>query len=188
MPAGDLRPSIEPCGIATEAVLYLDFDGCLHNQAVYWDAIRRQPVIQAPVRYTLFQHAALLDEMLAPHPGIRIILSTPWVRHYGIRKAAKELPAGLRRRVVGSTYDSEAPGESFDHLPRGELVAADVERRRPSRWLALDDDPIGWPDWALRHLLLTDPYEGISTPALQVELRRRLGQLAGEPLSPHKTP
>lgn len=154
-------------------VLYLDYDGTLHNEAVYWDG-GRWPFLRAPARYTLFQHAALLDEMMTPHPSIKIVLSTSWVRHYGLRKAAKELPAGLRRRVIGSTYDSQVPGDHFEYLSRGEQVATDVERRRPARWLALDDDPMGWPDWAQPHLLLTDPYEGISPPGLQDELRRRL--------------
>lgn len=167
---------------AGEPLLYLDFDGTLHHEAVYWDQSTSRPFLRAPARYTLFQHAALLDEMLTPQPGIAVVLTTSWVRHYGIRKAAKELPAGLRRRVVGSTYDSRVPGDSFDHLTRGEQVAADVERRRPSRWLALDDDPIGWPDSALPHLLLTDPYEGISTPELQRELLLRLVQLSREAL------
>jgi hypothetical protein len=178
LPKADLRPSVE--ALKSEAVLYLDYDGVLSHEAVYWDPVRKQPVIQAPARYTLFQHAALLDEMLAPYPGIAIILSTSWVRHYGVRKAAKELPARLRSRVIGSTYDYQAPGDNFVRLPPGEQVAADVERRRPVRWLALDDDPMGWPDWSLPHLLLTDPYEGISPPDLQVELRRRLVQLSRE--------
>jgi hypothetical protein len=171
----ELRPSSEALAAASEAVLYLDFDGTLHNEAVHWDMGRKQPFLRAPARYTLFQHAALLDQMLAPYPGIAIVLSTSWVRFYGVRKAAKELPTGLRSRVIL-------------YLPRGEQVAADAERRRPARWLALDDDPIGWRDTALPHLLLTDPYEGISLPALQEELRRRLAQLAGAPLSPATSP
>lgn len=56
------------------------------------------------------------------------------------------------------------------------------ERRRPSRWLALDYDHIGWSAWALPHLLPTDPYVGISPPELQTELRRRLGLLTGPQL------
>lgn len=184
------RPRFELAGGNTEAgllgagepLLYLDYDGVLGHEAVYWDPVHKRPFLQAPARYTLFQHAALLDEMLAPHPGIAIVLSTSWVRHYGIRKAAKELPAGLRRRVVGSTYDSQTPGGDFDHMPRGEQVVTDVERRQPAAWLALDDDPLGWPAWALPHLLLTDPYEGVSPPELQAELRRRLALLAGTQL------
>lgn len=166
--------------MATDALLlYLDFDGTLHHEAVSWDPVQKLPrIIQAPARYTLFQHADLLDQMLAPHPGVEIVLSTSWVRHYGITKAAMELPEGLRRRVVGSIYESRTSGDEFDYLFRGEQVAIDVERRRPAHWLALDDDPMGWPDWARAHLLLTDPYEGISPPELQEELRRRLQLLA----------
>ena len=170
-----------------EAVLYLDFDGTLHHEAVYREPGGR-PSLRAPARYTLFQHADLLDQMLAPHLGIAIVLSTSWVRNYGIRNAVKELPAGLRNRVVGSTYDSQAPGDHFDYLPRGEQVATDVERRRPAEWLALDDDPLGWPDWAQPHLVLTDPYEGISPPELAEEVRRRLAQLASAPLPPGTSP
>ncbi len=167
-----------------QAVLYLDFDGCLHNEAVYWDPKTSRPFMRAPERYWLFQHTPLLEQLLAPHPSIAIVLSTSWVRHYGLRKTAKELPAGLRSRVIGSTYDSLAPGDSFDYLSRGEQVSLDVQRRQPASWLALDDDPIGWPDWALPHLLLTDSYEGISPPQLQAELRRLLALLAAMQLPP----
>jgi hypothetical protein len=184
MPASDHpRPPIEALKGAGQAVLYLDFDGTLHHEAVYWEP-GRGPNLRAPARYTLFQHAALLDEMLAPHPNIAIVLSTSWVRHYGSRKAAKELPAGLRSRVVGTTYDSQVPGDLFHFLSRGEQVTTDVLRRNPASWLALDDDPRGWRAWALPHLLLTDPYEGISPPHLQVDLRRQLALLASLQLPP----
>lgn len=158
--------------------MYMDFDGAVHHEAVYWDPDTSRPYLRAPERYWLFQHTPLLEQLMAPYPNIAIVLSTSWVRHYGLRKAAKELPAGLRSRVIGSTY--EARSDDFLYLSRGEQVASDVERRRPARWLALDDDPIGWPAWALPHVVLTDPYEGISPPALVEELRQRLALLANE--------
>lgn len=74
--------------------------------------------------------------------------------------AANELPAGAGAPVLHLDYD-------------GVLMHG--------AWLALGDDPIGWPAWALPHLLLTDPYEGISVPALQNELRARLAQLSQLP-------
>jgi hypothetical protein len=180
MPSTDdiqATPTLKGAGLP---VLYLDYDGPLHNEAVYWDPNTSRPFMRAPERYWLFQHTPLLEQLMAPHPGIAIVLSTSWVYHYGLRKAAKELPASLRSRVIGSTY--EARGGDFLHLSRGELVASDVERRGPARWLALDDDPIGWPGWAFPNLLLTDPYEGISPPEAVEELRRRLALLAGDPL------
>ncbi|MCY1249931.1 hypothetical protein D9M72_635120 [compost metagenome] len=70
------------------------------------------------------------------------------------------------------------PVREFTSLSRGVQVTQDVLRRRPGSWLALDDDPEGWPDWATSHFLQTDPCEGISPPQFQDELRRRLALLA----------
>jgi hypothetical protein len=186
MRSTDEIPATQALKGAGLPVLYLDYDGPLHNEAVYWDPTTSRPFMRAPERYWLFQHTPLLEQLMAPHPSVAIVLSTSWVHHYGLRKAAKELPAGLRSRVIGSTY--EARGADFLYLSRGEQVATDVERRLPARWLALDDDPIGWPGWALPHLLLTDGYEGISPPEVAEELRRRLALLASAPLPPRTSP
>jgi hypothetical protein len=97
----------------------------------------------------------------------------------GLRKTAKELSPALRARVVESIVPPDAPVD-FWQWPKGAQVAQYVERRRPTRWLALDDNPIGWPEWTLPHLLLTDPYEGISPPETVQELRRRLAVLADD--------
>lgn len=177
MTAVHTQAQSEPMRGTGQPVLVLDYDGPLHNEAVYWDPTIQRPQMRAPERYWLFQHTPLLERLMAPYPGIAIVLSMSWVLHYGLRKAAKELPPGLRSRVVGSIYDGQ-PAD-FRFLTRGEQVAADIERRRPCRWLALDDDPIGWPAWTLPHLLLTDPYEGISLPETTTELAERLRLLAG---------
>jgi HAD domain in Swiss Army Knife RNA repair proteins len=162
--------------VATDVpLLYMDFDGLLHHENVRV-AADGVPFLDAPPRYRLFQHSQLLDELLAPFPSVRIILSTKWVLRVGAEEAAGRLPESLRARVVGTFVPPGAPAD-FWHMPKGLQVAEDVERRRPAAWLALDDDPLGWPHWALPHLLLTDPYEGISPPELQEELRRRLGLL-----------
>lgn len=160
-----------------EPVLYLDFDGVLMHENVLWHP-RRGAYLHAPEQYRLFQHAALLEEMLWPYPTIQVVLSTSWVLQYRCAGAAKRLPCGLRVRVVGATYHSEMRKEAFRMLPRGEQVTQDVLRRRPGAWLALDDDPTGWPEWSVQHLLVTDPHEGISPANLQAELRRRLALLA----------
>jgi hypothetical protein len=152
------------------------------REEVLWH--RKRGAYHAPERYRLFQHAPLLDEMLEPYPHVKVVLSTSWVRQYGCTGAAKRLPARLRSRVVAATYHSGMPAGEFAWLPRGEQVTNDVLRRRPSGWLAIDDDPIGWPRWAMPHFLLTDPYEGISPPHLQEELRRRLALLANLQPSP----
>lgn len=178
MPSSDHMRKPDPQAGAGEPVMYVDYDGAVHHEAVYWDAATSRPFLRAPARYCLFQHAPLLEQLMAPHPSIAIVLSTSWVQHYGLRKAARELPLGLRRRVIGSVYDARVPGDGSAYLSRGEQVSADVLRRRPGSWLALDDDPVGWPEWSKPHVLLTDPYEGISPPHLLADLRRRIGLLA----------
>ena len=48
-----------------ELVLYLDYDGVLHHENCLWHP-RRGAYLVAPQRYSLFQHAPLLEEMLEP--------------------------------------------------------------------------------------------------------------------------
>jgi len=159
-----------------QPLLYLDFDGVLSHENVLWH--EQGAYLDAPERYSLFQHAPLLEEMLQPYPAILIVLSTSWVVRYGCAGAALRLPKSLRSRVVGATFDSEAPAD-FAYIPRGEQVTADVLRRKPSRWLALDDNTEGWPAWALPNFVRTHPYEGISPKGIQAQIRRRLAILAG---------
>lgn len=160
-----------------EAVVYLDYDGTVMHEAVWWHP-RRGAYLRAPARYRMFQHVQLLAEMLQPYPQVRIVLSTSWVLRYGCAGAAKRLPLELRQRVVGATYHSRVPMQAFMQLPRGEQVTQDVLRRRPGSWLALDDDQEGWPAWSLQHVVFTDPYEGISPPEIQAAIREKLAALS----------
>ena len=120
-------------------VLYLDFDGVLHHQNVLWSA-SKGPYLEAPAGHTLFEHAPLLAELLKPYPAIRIILSTSWAVKYGCYGAARRLPLELRTRVIGATFHSQMDRAGFESAYRGMQVWADVFRRRPSDWLAIDDD------------------------------------------------
>jgi len=160
-----------------QPLLYLDFDGVLMHERVLYDA-QRGPYLDAPERYSLFQHAQLLADLLAPHPKVLLVLSTTWALRYGLRGAMQRLPESLQARVVGATYELARPDDFFANMPRGEQVALDVERRLPSTWLALDDDMVGWPKWTEARVLFTDPYEGISPCQIQATLRARLEQLS----------
>jgi hypothetical protein len=160
---------------ANASLLYLDFDGLLHHENVRIgpDGV---PFLVAPPRYRLFQHVQLLEELLAPFPAVRIILSTTWVLRVGAEAAANRLPESLRARVVGTFVPLDAPAD-FWHMPKGLLVAEDVERRCPVAWLALDDDQVGWPAWALPNVVFSDPYEGISPPKVKAAIRRKLTEM-----------
>jgi hypothetical protein len=158
-------------------VLYLDYDGVLSHDNVLWHP-RRGAYLQAPPGHTLFQHAPLLEEVLAPYPDIRIVLSTSWVLRYGCAGAAKRLPTSLRGRVIGATYHSQMWADQFRALPRWKQVWDDVLRRRPGSWLAVDNDVQDWPETLRRHLVATDDVHGISVPRVRKELRERLALLA----------
>lgn len=156
-------------------VLYLDFDGVLHHEDVWWHP-RKGAYIQTP-GYQLFEHAHLLEKALEPYPGVRIVLSTSWVRVRRFSRAVKRLSPGLRERVIGATFHTRMNRDSFEALPRGVQVLNDVARRKPLQWLALDDDDRGWGQEYRNHLIHTDSVLGISAPGTIEVLAELLLQL-----------
>ena len=161
-----------------EPLLYLDYDGVLHPEDV-----RRHPrkgirLGAGGAGHALFEHCNALVESLAPFPTVGIVLSTSWVRVLGFDKARRKLPPALRDRVVGATFHSAMDRDLFMQMPRGVQILGDVGRRRPSAWLALDDDEEGWPtEW--RHALIaTHPVRGLGAPGVEQELAQQLQLLA----------
>lgn len=155
-------------------VLYLDFDGVLHHQNVRV-SYKNGLFIEAPERYKLFQHADLLASLLAPFPQVQIVLSTSWAVRYGVTDAAKKLPQELQARVIGGTFHNRhMHKQEFLDTHRGQQVAADVFRRQPRDWLALDYDEEGWHPSHLRHFVQTHQYEGISDPEVLTNFKSKL--------------
>lgn len=83
-PVRDVKPPRVEGGL----VLYFDFDGVLHHENVFWRP--RRGAYAGPPGFTLSEHAALLDELLAPIPEVGIVLSTSGGRQYGCYGAAKK--------------------------------------------------------------------------------------------------
>ncbi|OOG58053.1 HAD domain-containing protein [Polaromonas sp. C04] len=161
-----------------ELILYLDYDGVLHHENVLWHP-RIGAYLSAPDGFVLFQHAELLEELLEPYPEVRIVLSTSWVRRYGCSKTAKNLRPALRSRVIGATFHSRMDRETFAAAPRGMQVWADVVRRQPRDWLAVDDDYLHWPAWCRDKYIRTDEREGISAAPVLAEVRQKLSLMCG---------
>ncbi len=159
-----------------QLALYLDFDGVLHPERVWWHPIVG-PYLSDPGDDKLFQHTALLERLLAPYPDVRIILSTTWVRHYGIAKAAKELRPALRERVVGATFNGRMNAEPFFRVARGQQVWADVQKRKPRDWLALDDCPEGWPSESAGRFIQTHPHQGLAHPEVLTRFQELLAAM-----------
>lgn len=161
-------------------VLYCDYDAVLHPQSVY---VKRRvgPFLSNAPGHRLFEHVALLEELLKPYPNVHIVLSTSWVRRYrgSIARVTKQFTPSLRARVIGATYHSRMDDASFASMARGMQVWSDVLRRRPSAWLAIDDDDYGWPVWCRNQLVKTDLMLGISEPAVLAELQSMLQSTFG---------
>lgn len=156
-----------------QLLLYLDFDGVLHPERVWWHPTVG-PYLSDPGEDKLFQHSALLERILAPYPDVRIILSTTWVRRYGTAKSAKELRPALRQRVVGATFNGRMNEEAFSKLLRGQQVWADVQKRKPRAWLALDDCPDGWPSESADKFIQTHRHKGLAHPEVLTRFQELL--------------
>ncbi len=158
-------------------LLYLDFDGVLHPEDVLWHP--KRGVYLGPKTkggHVLFEHAPLLVDVLAPFPNVHIVLSTSWVRHRGFSFAMKRLPELLQRRVVGATYHSEMHDENWLALPRWQQILGDAGRRRPARWVSLEDQFEGWPAEHLDKLVQTDELLGLLRQGAVQGLRQRLDE------------
>lgn len=176
-PSGDKIP----CGEGA-LILYLDFDGVLHHENVLWHP--RRGVYAGPPGFVLFEHTALLEELLSPYPLLKIVLSTSWVRALGFSRSVKRLPPGLRKRVVGATHHSEMYERVFAEKARGRQVLEDVLRRRPFDWLALDDTDEGWPHDLRGQVLITDEELGIGAPGMAERIAAALKRIHVNAITP----
>ncbi|MBV6322150.1 HAD domain-containing protein [Duganella violaceipulchra] len=169
--------SVQDASTAADLVVYLDFDGVLHDDAVYWS--KRDGIhIRMPGR-TLFEWSHVLEQLLTPYPMVRIVLSTSWVRVKNFEFAKKQLPIGLQARVVGATFHRrEMRTWQFDNMSRGAQVLADVQRRQPAAWFALDNDDHDWPVAYRDHLVKTEDRLGLSDPQVQKDIQARLASLS----------
>ncbi len=158
--------------------LYLDFDGVLHPDNVH--NTEGRPELMKPGR--LFDHAHILEEALAYHGEVRIILSTSWVGAFGFEATLAYLPPKIRERVIGSTWFEPAAVGMYSMLRFGDLtrfqqILAHAENNRITNWLALDDlhsNSQDWPEKYSKHLVLCHPDKGLGDPEAQASLNTAL--------------
>lgn len=164
-----------------DLVLYLDLDGVVQHEAVYWSPKRGVYMHQgyAP-GHKLFEWLPILERLLEPFPEVALVLSSSWCVHPGYSRTIRRFPESLQKRFIGGTFHRRAHGSdpwqvhSFRATPRGVQIWADVLRRKPRQWLALDDDTFSWPVWARDNLVACDGETGLSCPRVQEELTAKL--------------
>lgn len=182
-----IKKSIDPA----TPVLYLDFDGVLHHEDVYFRP-RGGPFYKNPALGPMFAYVDLLSTALASLPEVKIVLSTSWVRYRGFTKAGAKLPDDIRSRIIGATFHTEmlvndayyspygAAGNrrsivcAFDSLSRYQAIVADVARRGVENWIAIDDDIERWAENAYDRIVITQGHLGLSEPGKVDELVTRL--------------
>ena len=154
-------------------ILFLDYDGVLHADDVY----RNKSGIALKSGGTLFEHAAILAAAIDPHPNVKIVLSTSWVRELGFNRAKKYLPPLLQSRVTGATYHSSfelddglVPQTPWGLLNRYEQIARHVMKHNIMDWIAVDNDNEGWPEKLEHRLVHTDDWLGLGDPEAQQRL------------------
>lgn len=175
-----------------DEVLFLDFDGVLHPQEVY--AHRKKGIYVGLSGHALFEQAPLLEELLAPYPNVKVVLSTTWVRVKSFSYAKKQLPPSLQARVIGATYHTDmrfegslyGGGYGYSHSPfatmsRYAQIWRNLNRRAPKVWLALDDDVEGWPNEERDWLVAPFDEQGIANPVVRQELVEKLKRFSTQP-------
>lgn len=163
-------------------MLYLDLDGVVQHEAVLYDPRRGIYMSPAQVGRVLFEWVPILEEILQPFPDVALVLSSTWCIRPGYSKTLELLPSSLRSRFIGGTYHRRIHGTDpaslsvFRDTARGLQIWADVQRRKPRQWLAIDDDVQDWPQWALEHLVACDGTTGLSDTRVQAELATKLAR------------
>jgi len=162
-------------------ILFLDFDGVLHPDAVYLS--RQGPTLKADG--TLFMWAPILVQILTEFPTVSMVLSTSWVRHLGHKRALSYLPPELQNRVIGATWHSAmAKGwideNQWDGKVRYDQICRYVARANLRKWVALDDEVQGWAEESIEHLVPCEPALGLNSPLTQMELQYRLREICTE--------
>lgn len=160
-------------------IAYLDYDGVLHPDAVYWK-LKKGIFLDGPG--TLFEHARILEHLLEPWPDVQLVLSTSWVPMFSFSRARRFLPEGLKKRVIGSTWHSSMRSDWewknwWETASRFDTILQDVMRRRPAAWIALDDDVADWDPRLSNHLVATQGNQGLNDRAVQNRLTQKLIEL-----------
>lgn len=118
--------------MAGTMILFLDFDGVLHEDPCF-DKAR------------LFECAPGLAQALEPFPEVHIVLSTSWRTDRTLAEMLQPLPEALRRRVIDATpliSASDSPAALRPYRRHAECACwLQRQGREQTPWFALDDRP-----------------------------------------------
>ena len=189
--------NVLPVGDSAPPTLYLGISGVCHpSESQYRLMHGRSPWDDGHSRY---ESKGVLEAAIAPWPELELVLTStqPWA--HGLEHVLQQLGPLLAARVAGYTYEDLTKkvrrtaslrsgigrergisAEDYWRMSKSQIVAAHVLWHRPTRWAAVDDEDILWPqDVRNEKLVLTDGCLGLSDPSatnrLQTVLRMNFG-------------
>lgn len=142
-------------------VLFLDFDGVMHayGEPAFDENFQ---LLSSP---SLFRWRPILEEILSPHTGVRIIVSSDWRRLFDDDNLVRLMGPALGPRFLGAV-------ETFKDSRAAEIIA-EATRRQLNIWLALDDHPsVVKASKKDKRFIACQPGLGLSSLDVQAQLRR----------------
>lgn len=130
-------------------LLFLDFDGVLRRK-------------QAPL-YKL--EAALVERLaglLREYSEVEVIVTSSWTDAYSLKHIKGLFPPDIASRIVGQT--PRASSDS-DHARHREVLVYLSRVAGAGPWVALDDDPLNYPEHA--PVVLVDPEQGLDISCVE---------------------
>ncbi|MEX3856484.1 HAD domain-containing protein [Paraburkholderia sp. BR10923] len=140
-------------------VLFLNFDGVLHPNAVQFDK-KNHPVLHAP-RHRLFESSNVLAEVVADFDDLRLVLNTWWTYKVGFEESLRHLPSSLSSRVDATILQHAS---FYPATPHRIELATDAAKNSAEPVLILDHADSRYPKCFLRLTLLLEPQIGLADP------------------------
>lgn len=166
-------------------LLFLDFDGVLHNDEVYLEPCNpmlteseRQFVTRGGRRVTgtnLFEHCDRLAAALEPFPNVSIVITSTWREHFDLDALKGFLPPALAEQVIGVTPQYFSRGGLLHRVREIDAFLRDNDLGWEP-WIALDDQAYKFKGADHPFLLLLDCNEGL-TAAAAVVFSQRLSEM-----------
>lgn len=144
-------------------VIFLDFDGVLHDAAAA-RALPNCPVAEVRARLPrTFVHAGLLAQVLADAPDVRIVITSRWALAYTLPELVRLVPE-LAPWLGGSLEAGE----------RVAMIRNWVDAHAVRSFVVLDDEPDRFAAGHWPQLVVCNPVLGLADPRVVQALMRWL--------------
>ena len=139
-------------------VLFLEFDGVLHPLSATYQFLPRSPLRRDVLKFWLIRWAWVLDELLAPHPEVGIVVHSNW-RLFVPDEELQNVLGPLARRFLGTT----------PRIPKWDSIATIAQSNGLRDYRILDACPAAFPP-DMDELIVCDAEAGLLDLKVQTRL------------------